>query len=223
MSATGCPRHSLVQLANCRPATWIFCAVMCTLPEGSSGEFTVAATCTLPIRAAGSSPSAVAVANASDLPSAAPSMVSFGHSPRTRNRPVRLPCVSGTQSLSDAIASSTVALMASPCRAVHRHPALARAHAQAALQLRRCCEFQLSLARERPAAQLAGQCRDVHIAARALLFQRTSRREIEVDSARPLREKRARVEVIGLRRGDSRRCAGRTPRRHPRSACRHAA
>ena len=123
------PEAFSVCVANCRPATWIFCAAMPHLAEGSSGESTVAATCTLPILAAALRHRR-AVANASDLPSAAPSMVNRGHSPRTRNRPVKLPCVSGTQSLSDAMARSTVALMACARRAVHRHPALARAHAQ---------------------------------------------------------------------------------------------
>ena len=37
-----------------------------------------------------------------DLPSAAPATVSFGHTPRTVNWPVKLPCVSGTQSPSEA-------------------------------------------------------------------------------------------------------------------------
>ena len=67
----------------------------------------------LPMLAAGCS-SSIAVAKASDLPSAVPAIVSFGHAPRTRNRPVKLPWVSGTQSSSEATARSTVASMASP-------------------------------------------------------------------------------------------------------------
>ena len=122
-----------------------------------------------------------------DLPSAAPATVSLGQTPRTMKCPVKLPPVSGTQSLREAMARST---LASICCT----PLAPRSATRLRPELTAGCPPSLDgAANSRSPLPANGRPRNHPTAPRCSAYRAgrpgplTARGEIEIDAPRPAR------------------------------------